>query len=121
MMLKLTLVAAATLALSAVASAQAPKMISITLHNMDKDDVRLHLFDRNQSGGKDVFNAAVLKQGSSATVQIAADASGKGRVQWMAQTTTGPGLKCRKADVPSVSGGTTINVAGGVTGYGSAC
>jgi hypothetical protein len=119
MIRKLTLVLAATVALSAAASAQAPKMISIHLHNRDNDDVRAHLFDRNQ-GGKDVYNA-LLKQGTDATVQIATDASGKGRIQWMAQTVTGPGLKCQKAEVTGVSGGATINIAGGVSGYGSSC
>ena len=120
MIRKLALLIAATVALGAAASAQAPKMISVTLHNRDNDDVRVHLFDRNQNG-KDLFNAAILKQGRDATVQIAADPSGKGRVQWMAQTVTGPGLKCQKADVTGVNGGATINVAGGVSGYGSSC
>lgn len=120
MIRKLALVLAATLALGAAASAQAPKMISITLHNRDKDDLRVHLFDRNQSG-KDLYNAAILKQGADARLQIAADSSGKGHVQWTAQTVTGPGLKCQKADVTGVNGGAIINVAGGVTGYGSSC
>jgi hypothetical protein len=120
MIRKLAFVLASTLALAATASAQSPKMISITLHNRDNDDLRVHLFDRNQ-GGKDLYNAAILKQGRDATVQVMTDASGKGRVQWMAQTVTGPGLKCQKADVAGVNGGATINVAGGVSGYGSSC
>jgi hypothetical protein len=119
MISRVTLVLAAVVAFGATAGAQAPKMISITLHNRDNGDVIVRLFDQNQSG-KEVYSQT-LSQGKDATVQIAADSSGKGKISWRALAVNESPPKCRKADVSGVSDRTTVNVAGAVTGYGSSC
>jgi hypothetical protein len=113
------LVLAATGILMTAASAQSVKMISITLHNRDNGDLIVRMFDQNQSN-KEVYSQN-LSQGRDATVQIAADGGGKGKVLWRALAVNESPPKCRTGTVTSVAAGTTINVAGAVTGYGSSC
>ena len=113
------LVLAATGILMTTASAQSVKMISITLHNRDKGDLIVRMFDQNQSN-KEVYSQN-LSQGRDATVQIAADGGGKGKVLWRALAVNESPPKCRTGSVTGVAAGTAFNVAGAVTGYGSSC
>jgi hypothetical protein len=112
MMRKIGLVVAATVALSVAASAQSPKTISITIRNTDNGNLLLRVADINQSG-KLVFGPGALRQGSSASLKINADAAGKGHISWNAMSAPENGehpLKCGKSDRTGLADGASVNI-----------